>query len=52
MRKIKRHLGLLVVLIILLSLISEDLSLMKITLVALFIMWILFSDKLIDFWNS
>uniref|UniRef100_UPI00352B8918 hypothetical protein n=1 Tax=Aerococcus urinaeequi TaxID=51665 RepID=UPI00352B8918 len=52
MRKIKHHLGLLVVLIILLSLISEDLSLMKITLVALFIIWILFSDKLIDFWNS
>lgn len=52
MGKIKRHLGLLVVLIILLSLISEDLSLMKITLVALFIIWILHSDKLIDFWNS
>lgn len=49
MRKIKRQLVLLVALVILLSLPSEDLSLMKITLVTLSIIWMLFSHKLIEF---
>lgn len=49
LRKIKRHLGLLVGLVILQVLTSEDLPLMKITLVTLFIIRILFSDKLIEF---
>lgn len=52
MDKLKFNFGLLLVLLILLREISADLFITKVTLVGFFIIWILFDDQLVDFWNS